>query len=167
MVETIYRIPGIPSLPRIALLTDLHGRDPAPVLASLRSRAPSLIAIAGDILYGSQPVNDRSPLDTQENVLPFLESCAAAAPSFLSLGNHEWPLDHQDIEKIKNTGVVVLDNEWRSITVENREIVIGGLTSGYVMDYRRFLATLDEQERAGVRYPKEHSIEEILEMLGK
>ena len=30
------------------------------------------LCVVGDILYGSHPEDDRSPLDTQENVLPFL-----------------------------------------------------------------------------------------------
>lgn len=43
--------------------------------------------------------------------------------------------------------------------MDGRKVVIAGLTSGYVMDYRRFLATLDEQERAVVRYPKKETSE--------
>lgn len=150
MVETMYHIPGAP---RLALLADLHGRDPAPVLTSVRSHAPAFICIVGDILYGSHPDGDRSPLDTQEHVLPFLSGCAAIAPSFLSLGNHEWALDQADIEKIEKTGVVVLDNSW----VEQDGVVIGGLTSGYVTDYRRFRATQD----ASVRYPRKDTISGI------
>lgn len=150
MVETIYKIPGAP---RIALLADLHGRDPAPVLTSLRSHAPSLVCICGDILYGSHPENDRSPLDTQEHVLPFLTGCADLAPTFLSFGNHEWALDQADIEKIEKTGVVVLDNSW----VEKDGVVIGGLTSGYVTDYRRFREEVNGTER----YPKKDTISGI------
>ena len=154
MIETFYRIPGAPSH---ALLTDLHNADPAPVIASLRRHAPSMICIAGDVLYGSHPEGDCSPLDTQENVLPFLRSCASIAPTFLSLGNHEWMLDDTDLAAITSTGVAILDNCWVERVVDDRKVVIGGLTSGYVMDYRRFLATLDEQERAEARYPKEHT----------
>ena len=154
MVETVYRIPGSP---RLALLSDLHGRAPKPVLASVRNHAPSLICITGDILYGSHPEGDRSPLDTQEHVLPFLTGCAAIAPTYLSLGNHEWALDQADIEKIKSTGVTVLDNEWCEIEVDGKEIVIGGLTSGYVTDYRAFRATQD----ASFRYPRKDTISGI------
>lgn len=150
MVETIYHIPGAP---RIALLADLHGRDPAPVLASLRSHAPSLVCICGDILYGSHPEGDRSPLETQHNVLPFLSGCASLAPTFLSLGNHEWALDQADIEKIEKTVVVVLDNSW----VEQDGVVIGGLTSGYVTDYRRFRKEMSST----VRYPKKENLSGI------
>ena len=155
MVETTYHIPGAP---RLALLADLHGRDPAPVIASLRRHAPSLIAIAGDILYGSHPEDDKSPLDTQTNVLPFLESCAAIAPSFLSLGNHEWMLDDADLAAISSTGVIVLDNDYQTISIDGL-VVIAGLTSAYVTDYRRFLSTLPASVRASTRYPKKETSE--------
>ena len=106
-------------------------------------------------------MDDKSPLDTQELVLPFLSACASLAPTFLSLGNHEWMLDNTDLAAISSTGVAILDNCWVERVVDGREVVIGGLISGYVMDYRRFLATLDEQERTEVRYPKEHTISGI------
>ena len=154
MVETVYRIPGFP---RLALLADLHGRPYSRVISSVADHHPSLICITGDILYGSHPLNDKSPLETQENVLPFLTGCAAIAPTFLSLGNHEWMLDQDDLEEIKKTGVVALDNRW----VEHDGVVIGGLTSGYVTDYRRFVATLDPAERARARYPRKENLSGI------
>ena len=48
----------------------------------------------------------------------------------------------------------VLDNEWKSITVGNEKIVIGGLTSGYVTDYRAFRAT----QPAEPRYPRREDL---------
>ncbi len=154
MVETTYYLPVAPSL---ALLADLHGRDPAPVLASVRSHAPSLVCICGDILYGSHPEDDRSPLETQTNVLHFLHGCASLAPTFLSLGNHEWMLDEQDLAAIAATGVVILDNSWVDTVVDGKKIVLAGLTSGYVTDYRRFRATQDGKER----YPKKEYLSGI------
>ena len=154
MVETTYYLPGVPSL---ALLADLHGRDPAPVLASVRSHAPSLVCICGDILYGSHPEDDRSPLETQPNVLPFLHGCASLAPTFLSLGNHEWMLDEQDLAAIRSTGVVILDNDYKTISIDGKQIVLAGLTSGYVTDYRRFRATQDGKDR----YPKKENLSGI------
>lgn len=156
MVETTYHIPNAP---RIALLADLHGRPYDHVIASVRAHRPELIAIAGDILYGSHPEDDVSPLTTQENVLPFLSGCAALAPTFLSLGNHEWMLDDADLAAISSTGVAILDNCWVERVADGRKVVIGGLTSSYVLSYRRYLATLDDQERASTRYPKKETSE--------
>lgn len=151
MVETVYHIPNAP---RLALLADLHGRPFDDVIRSLGIHKPEIICIAGDIVYGSHPVDDKSPLDTQENVLPFLKACASLAPTFLSLGNHEWMLDSADLAAISDTGVTVLDNTWTTITVDGREIVLGGLTSGYVTDYQRFRAEFGSEER----YPRKDSL---------
>lgn len=141
----------------LALLADLHNTDPAPIIASLRVHQPSLIAITGDVLYGSAPVDDQSPLETQKNVLPFLKACCSIAPAFLSLGNHEWMLDSTDIKEIEKTGVTVLDNSWITTVVNGKEIVLGGLTSGYVTDYRAFRATTG----GSVRYPKKEGLSGI------
>ena len=122
----------------LALLSDLHNADPAPVISSLRSRRLSLICITGDVLYGSRPEEDRSPLETHTNVLPFLAACASLAPSFMSLGNHEWMVDATDLTNLSSTGVVVLDNTYQSTSVDSKEVILAGLTSGYVTDYRRF-----------------------------
>ena len=148
MVETIYKIAGAPHL---ALLADLHGRPFEPVIASLTARRPSIICVCGDIVYGSQPEEDISPLSTQTNVLPFLSACAALAPTYLSFGNHEWMLDDEDIKTIEDTGTVVLDNS----RAERDGLVIGGLTSAYCLNYRRFLSSLPPPEQAGKRYPEE------------
>ncbi len=127
------------------------------MLSSLRAHAPSLICITGDVLYGGRPEGDTSPLETQTNVLPFLRSCASIAPTFLSLGNHEWMVDAEDLRLLSSTGVTVLDNEWRSITIGAKEIVIAGLTSGYVTDYRFFRAESGSSDR----YPRQESISGI------
>ena len=99
---------------------------------------------------GKRPEGDRSPLETQEHVLPFLRSCASIAPTFLSLGNHEWMLDAKDLSDLSSTGVTVLDNNW----VEMDGVVVGGLTSGYVTDYRNFRATQSSE----LRYPRKEDI---------
>ena len=165
MVETTYNLNTPVSL---ALLSDLHGRDPEPVLKALRTHMETLdlIAIVGDFIYGTWPVDCRSPLETQEHVLPFLSGCSALAPTFVSLGNHEQMLDHTDLDRISSTEVTVLDNDWKSITVGGKEVILGGLTSAYVTDYRRAVATLrgstttlTASESDFTRYPKKESIE--------
>ena len=100
MVETVYHIPNAP---RLALLADLHGRPFDAVIRSVVSHKPKIICIAGDFIYGSHPVDDRSPLETQENVPPFLRACADLAPTFMSLGNHEQMLDAVDLDLISST----------------------------------------------------------------
>ena len=151
MVETCYRLADAPGL---ALLADFHARPYQPVIRSLQKHRPGLICIAGDCFYGSRPQDGVSPLVSQPTVLPFLENCAAIAPTYLALGNHERWLDAEDLDGLRGTGVTVLDNGW----VEHGGLVIGGLTSGYCMDYRRFRAgktgrTSGSQKKD--RYPAE------------
>ena len=148
MRETFY--PGVVSL---ALLSDLHARPYENVIRSLQRHKPELIAITGDIVYGSFPVDDKSPLVTQTNVLPFLAACTSIAPTYLSLGNHEQMLDEEDIATIQQTGVTVLDNEWKELILEGRKIVIGGLSSEYVTEYQEY-----RKGQHGARYPRKENI---------
>lgn len=143
MNDTVYHISGAPCL---ALVSDLHAKPYHDVISSLKQHNPSLICIAGDIIYGTWPERDRSPLVSQPNVLPFLDRCADIAPTFLSLGNHEQALDEKDLESISRTGVTVLDNSFTHI--DGTEVVIGGLTSAYVTDYRRL------KPASTLRYPR-------------
>ena len=98
-------------------------------------------------------MDDTSPVASQANVLPFLSVCASIAPTFLSLGNHEWMVDEEDLRLLSSTGVTVLDNEW----VAKDGLVIGGLASGYVTDYRVFRSTQPAQPR----YPRQETISGI------
>lgn len=145
--ETIYRVPTPAS---IALLGDLHNHPWQEILHSIERNRPDLIAIAGDVIRGHFPRDPhRLIVQEQEQVLPFLRACASAAPTFFSPGNHERVLCEEDLEQLRGTGVVILDNTW---TLWN-DIAIGGLTSGFVQDSRKYRASLPAQERA-VRYPR-------------
>ena len=130
MIEAFYSVPGAPKL---ALLGDFHNGEAGPVLESLRASRPDLICIAGDVVYAKAPETGLV-VEEQRNVLPLLSGCVSIAPTFLSLGNHESILCEEDWERIRETGVVVLDNEWK----RHGELVIGGLTSHYVLDSRAY-----------------------------
>ena len=144
VVDTIYQL-DVPA--HLALLGDMHGRPYQDIINSLKKHHPGLILIVGDILYGVQPPEDRSPLVAQPYVLPFLEGCSHVAKTFLSLGNHEWMLDDGDFRQIRMTGVTILDNSWEKWN----GMVIGGLTSAYVRDYRRYR---DGLQLSHLRYPE-------------
>lgn len=134
MIETVYHMP-VPV--RIALLTDSHNMDPAPVTASLAKNCPELILIAGDIVYGERGITDGQVLEQQKNVLPLLQSCTRIAPVFMSWGNHDRVLGPDDLRRIQETGITVLDNEYALFSIGDKEIVIGGLTSAWITDYRK------------------------------
>lgn len=149
MVETFYKIPGLP-LKRLAVASDLHNQPFEAVLDSLRLHRPQLIAIPGDLLCGEQPDNRELITLKQENVLPFLRACASLAPTFYSLGNHEWMLCKEDLALLRGQGAVLLDSAYAAINLNGRRIVVGGLTSVAVTNCRVFRHSLGAD---APRYP--------------
>lgn len=113
-----YSLSGsVPETYRIALVADLHDRDGSAVLASLGSERPDVIAIAGDL-------TNNFP-GTREGFPPFLSACAAIAPTFYALGNHEFSFTEEDMTLARQSGAVLLLDEYVSLG----PLSIGGLTS--------------------------------------
>lgn len=152
MVERTYKLNSPVS---IALLADFRNGDPDPVLSSLQAHRPDLIAI--DIICGSQPKSEELVVKEQKNVLPLIRGCRKIAQAFLSLGNHEWCLHTDDLALLSSTEAVILNNTW----IKRDRMVIGGLTSAYVTDYRRFVSALPAEVRAETRYPRKNSLSGI------
>ena len=118
----------------IALLTDFHNSDPEPVLDSLQRRRPEIITVAGDLIRGDLPGKDRLKIDENTHAVELLRGCAALAPTFVSLGNHEYMLSDADLKIVRSAGVTLLDNTF----VSHHGMVIGGLSSAYCHIYRSF-----------------------------
>ena len=137
MIETSYKIKGCPV--SIALLTDTHDTDPGPILASLRSRRPSLVALAGDFVHGMKP-QCGSKMEESQNAVELLKGCAGLAPTFVSVGNHEAYLSQTDMEVISAAGVTLLDNRYATFYIEGNKVVIGGLTSAHYTVYQQYKA---------------------------
>ncbi len=119
----------------IAVAADLHGKKHKETLAHLHAAAPDLILIPGDLM------DDEDLADPQNAGYAFLRECAAIAPTYYSLGNHEiacyhrgnpWrhptpiPLPPEARDRIRNTGAILLDNE----SILHGHLRICGLTSG-------------------------------------
>ncbi|MCR5449021.1 MAG: metallophosphoesterase [Solobacterium sp.] len=130
MNETFYRIRmdqlQVTERPVIALVADIHNNPPARVIASLEKYRPDLIAICGDLIYGVESNPGFLKMEESENAMELLNSCVRIAPTYFSLGNHEYVLTRQDMELIRNTGTVILDNTWAEF---RPGIFIGGLSS--------------------------------------
>lgn len=153
MKETTYKIESGLNF-KIALIADSHGGLCIETIDSLNAVKPNLIAVVGDFIYGHWPKSDiQSIIDEQPNAIAFLESCVAIAPTYVSLGNHEVFLLDDDIERVGNTGVVLLDNEYIS---HDNGILIGGLSSGNIADYRKFRERYNAGKDNPERYPKRH-----------
>ena len=113
-------------------MSDLHDKPFDAVVKSLKARRPDLIAVPGDLFFHILPPDDDSVLHISPHALPFLEACADIAPTFYSVGNHDWMLGARDLAILRDAGVTALDNSF----VRFGDLCIGGLTSGVVMRYR-------------------------------
>ena len=136
MIETTYHISCCPC--NLALLTDSHNRPADPILSSLRAHCPDLILIAGDFVYGNAPLDGTLKMDESYNAMSLLRGCSSIAPTFVSLGNHEWMLSPADLSLIESTGVIILDNTFTTTIINGKKIVIAGLTSARVTEYQTF-----------------------------
>ena len=150
MKTTRYRIvaPSCDARFKAAIVADLHDHPYHEILPILERERPDLILIPGDLTewLKSGSVTTRSGL----GILP---KCAAIAPTFYSLGNHEIGACHGQIYKnklagqdplppyvmparwrgaIEETGAVLLDGRF----VTHGGLVIGGLGSGLLNEGR-------------------------------
>lgn len=113
-----YTIEG-PKL-EIALVTDLHDRDPAKVIRILRSRPADIICITGDMtdkIYHNR---------LREKTLDTFRAIAETGKTYFSLGNHERALGLKEMSMITKTGVTVLENRYVKLS---SGLWLGGLTS--------------------------------------
>lgn len=103
---------------KIALLSDTHGKFNRRIIPTLHDNRPDIVCIVGDLINTS--------LNDNPWVIGFLAGCLNVAPTFLTLGNHDYLISADDIKKIEGMGICVLNDSYVRF---NDEIVIGGLTS--------------------------------------
>ena len=120
---------------RLAVLTDFHNRDHEAVLDILRNDIPDAIMIPGDLVLGYFPEREEYIIDRCPNIIALLEGCCEIAPTYMSVGNHECLLCSDDFDRLRATGVIILDNEWTELA---EGILIGGLTSDYAKCANRY-----------------------------
>ena len=102
----------------IAHISDLHNSNFSEILDIIKAKKPDFIAVSGDFSNRYTRSWDKG--------LDFLTKAAMNFPVFLSLGNHEVSFfNESDMEKIKKSGAVLLDNEFLTFG----DFSVGGLTS--------------------------------------
>lgn len=78
-----------------------------------------------------------------QNAYDILSRIIKLAPVYMSLGNHEQRLTESDYGFLKKTGIVLLDNEYRKVTVNGFSFLLGGMSS---WDYEPFLENFAKQK---------------------
>ncbi len=142
MQNTRYRLTSPhPVSFKACAVADLHDRPYGEVLPILKEEKPDLILIPGDLTEALREGEETA----ERNGLLLLSECAAIAPTFYTLGNHEIGACHGNIRRskiankplnftltplwkeiIESTGAILLH---QSYTVWN-SLAIGGLGSG-------------------------------------
>ena len=131
MITTRYKINASVKL-KAAVVADLHGEPTEALHEALEKEQPDVILIPGDLATVGEyddrlvdPERRGKRLKTQEAGIRFLKTAMKIAPVFYSLGNHEWGIDDVYRDAVKETGAVLLENEW----VKFCGLWIGGLNS--------------------------------------
>lgn len=137
MTTTYYslHLKGAPKSMKIAIAADLHNNPFDRAIRAIRQESPDIILIPGDLM------DDAELRDPSSRGYEFLRLCVKIAPTYYSVGNHEiacyhkrnpWrkptprPLDDACIQRISETGAILLDND----SVKLDDMTVCGLTSG-------------------------------------
>ena len=134
-----YTIPlrGIGSPVRIAVISDLHGREfgreNARLIEKIRAQKPDAIFLDGDMI-------DRSadPTDVQE-LLRLIKRLHEIAPVYFAPGNHELEYMQTDtslLTQVAEAGAVVVNDSYADVTLAGQPLRIGG-TMGHAFYFGR------------------------------
>lgn len=106
-----------------ALVPDFHDHPKAfrMVREAFEARKPDVILIPGDIC------NDH--FRDSEHAADFLRYCVSVAPTYFSLGNHEYQFDASDFEAVRETGVHFLNDSFETAAFSGVTFTVGGLRS--------------------------------------
>ena len=115
---------------KIVFLSDLHceeyGENNAELLAIVNAQSPDIIALPGDLFNRE---SDDAEID---KVCKFISQLPQIAPTYFSIGNHETDYiaesENSILEKVRNTGVTVLECAYEDLTVNGTTFRIGGVS---------------------------------------
>lgn len=125
--EYTYTDPRIKNGFRIVHISDLHnarfGSDNKRLMTKIRELGPDMIALTGDLVDSSHTNIDVG--------IDFCKACSEICPTYYVTGNHEHWLEDADRERlfdgIRQSGTVILDDEYTEVTVCGDKIRLCGL----------------------------------------
>ena len=116
---TEYRVSAnVPRPLTFAFVSDLHGCPNEPIIAAIERLAPDAILVGGDFVHNNA---------VWESGIDFLRLAASAAPTFVSLGNHEFYLERDVRKLVRENGATLLDDA----SADFGGIALGGLSSAF------------------------------------
>ena len=139
---------SVPS--RVVVVADLHGKEYGlenkQLIKKVRVQQPDAIILLGDLFPSAPNEEDLT------YVLPLTEKLQDIAQVYFAMGNHEREYTKQYggewIESVKNSGAIVLDEEWADGNINGNTIRMGG-TMGHGYYFGRSVAAYE----ASPEYP--------------
>ena len=139
---------SVPS--RVVVVADLHGKEYGlenkQLIKKVRVQQPDAIILLGDLFPSAPNEEDLT------YVLPLTEKLQDIAQVYFAMGNHEREYTKQYggewIESVKNSGAIVLDEEWADVNINGNTIRMGG-TMGHGYYFGRSVAAYE----ASPEYP--------------
>ena len=128
---------GLETPVRLAVISDLHGKafgkDNARLLEKIEAQSPDAICLIGDML------DEKTNEADVQSLLALTERLLKIAPVFFSMGNHEQTYLKTDgtlLDRIAQTGAVVVNDSYADVTLAGQPLRIGG-TMGHGFAFGR------------------------------
>lgn len=100
-----YEVENLP-FSKLALISDLHNKNPKKIITILEKEKPEAILLAGDIFNGNKD------FEKQENSIEFLKACVDIAPTYYVKGNHE---NDCHIINVPVEGIHFISRNWEEV----------------------------------------------------
>lgn len=136
-VEYTIALRGIAVPVRIAVISDLHGREfgraNARLIEKIRAQEPDAIFLDGDMIDRSAEESDA------EKLAALVGSLTDIAPVFFAPGNHEQTYMKADptfLDRMAQAGATVVNDSYADVTIAGQPLRIGG-TMGHGFAFGR------------------------------
>ena len=128
MIDTYYEISNRIGL-KLAIVSDVHQKRVEEVREHLILNKPEAIMIPGDLINGVtvKSVSNREYIINE--LIEILDTFTMIAPVFFSLGNHEKHFTPDELNSFKASKAMVLFDEFVLLTIADKCVFIGGLSS--------------------------------------
>lgn len=129
----------------IVMIADVHDQNclmKDDIVHKIQELNPDIILCNGDI------IDDESVSD--DNILAFLAKLADISDVYMSLGNHEYSFYEghmDDLERIEDIGIDILEEEYKDIKINNTTIRLGGMYN-YAFGYMKGEITKEDMNNS-------------------
>lgn len=130
VAEYTEELGGVSGNVKIVFMSDIHGEEygdgNCEVTELAEAQKPDIIAVTGDL------INRDADEKEIESMCAFMKTLTKIAPTYFTIGNHEadYVSENGDevLERIRDTGAIVLDCEYEDLTINGTTFRLGGMS---------------------------------------